>query len=241
MPSIEVAICPNEFEIIDQLSKLIENRAAECIRRNNSFRVGLSGGSLIKFLCKGLPGITTTWEKWLFFFCDERLVPFDDKESTYGCYKRELIPHLPVTENQFIAVNPSLSVADAADDYVQKLEQHFTSGALPRFDLLLLGVGPDGHTCSLFPGHPLLKEEKKWIAPISDSPKPPPSRITFTLPLLNSAQFIVFVTTGASKAEILKEIFEGNDPPLPAAMVQPTNGEIQWIIDEEAAKLLDRS
>lgn len=241
MPEIEVAICSSEFEIIDQLSKIIETRAAECLRRNNSFRVGLSGGSLVKFLSKGLPGIKTSWDKWLFFFCDERLVPFDDKESTYGCYKRELIPHLPVSEDQFITINPSLSVADAAADYIQKLEQHFTSGGLPRFDLLLLGVGPDGHTCSLFPGHPLLKEEKKWVVPIDDSPKPPPSRITFTFPVLNNAQVIVFVTTGSSKAEILKEIFEGNDRPLPAAIVQPTTGDVQWIIDEDAAKLLDRS
>lgn len=211
------------------------------MNKHNYFRVGLSGGSLIKFLCKGLPHISTQWKKWQFFFCDERHVPFDNKESTFGCYRRDLIPVLPLEEIQFVTINPSLSVEEAAKDYTEKIEQEFriSSSSLPKFDLLLLGIGPDGHTCSLFPDHPLLKEEKKWVAAIKDSPKPPPSRITLTLPVLNNARCAIFVTTGESKAEILKDIIEGTSlRPLPAALVRPTQGELHWIVDKEAAKFL---
>ncbi|GFW21334.1 6-phosphogluconolactonase [Trichonephila clavipes] len=238
---VEVNVCTNEAEVISSVSKLIESKASETLSKNNSFRVGLSGGSLIKFLCKGLPTINTTWQKWQFFFCDERHVPFDHPESTFGCYKRDLLKVVPVTEDQFVVINPNISVEEAAQDYARKIEQEFriSSSSIPRFDLLLLGIGPDGHTCSLFPNHPLLKEEKKWVAAISDSPKPPPCRVTLTLPVLNNAKCAVFVTTGESKAETLKDILEGNGlNPLPAALVRPNPGELHWIVDKEAAKLL---
>ncbi|XP_015920240.1 6-phosphogluconolactonase [Parasteatoda tepidariorum] len=240
MAPVEVNVCSNEIEVISSLSKLIESKANETLQKNNCFRVGLSGGSLIKFLCKGLPSVNTNWQKWQFFFCDERLVPFDDKESTFGCYKRDLMPLIPITESQFITIDPSLKGEDSAQDYTRKIEQEFRiSSSFPKFDLLLLGIGPDGHTCSLFPNHPLLKEEKKWVASIDDSPKPPPSRITLTLPVLNNSKCAVFATIGESKAEILKEILEGNSvQPLPAALVRPTQGELHWIVDREAAKLL---
>lgn len=151
-------------------------------------------------------------------------------------------------------------VNEAAKDYIQKMSQYFAPYDLPRFDALILGVGPDGHTCSLFPGHKLCDETSVWVAPISDSPKPPPNRITFTFPILNNARYCAFIALGSSKAAILKVSCDDfsllffnklqgssliyfqrilkDDEELPANLVQPINGSVQWLLDEAAAKLL---
>ncbi|NJN96053.1 MAG: 6-phosphogluconolactonase [Anaerolineales bacterium] len=107
----------------------------------------------------------------------------------------------------------------------------------PQFDLILLGLGEDGHTASLFPGHPLLQETERWVAPIFDSPKPPPQRITLTLPVLNNAHHVAFITAGAGKADILPQVFAAGST-LPAHLVQPTSGHLDWFVDEAATAKL---
>lgn len=104
----------------------------------------------------------------------------------------------------FHKIKFSSTAEDAAKDYIMKMSVHFPPDSLPKFDLLLLGMGEDGHTCSLFPGHRLLEETGVWVCPINDSPKPPPSRITLTLPVINNAKCCAFALTGAGKAPVVK-------------------------------------
>ncbi|XP_064457035.1 6-phosphogluconolactonase-like isoform X2 [Ornithodoros turicata] len=199
-----------------------------------------SGGSMVNMLSSVLPAVKTDWMKWRFFFCDERLVPFSSKDSTFGCYKTELIPKLGLTEDQFITINPILTGSDAAKDYADKMSVYFKE--LPVFDLLLLGMGPDGHTCSLFPGHALLTVNDKWVAEIVDSPKPPPCRITLTLPVINNARLALFPISGIEKAPTVLKVLhpDAEDKPLPAALVQPSKGDVVWLLDSDAAKMLPK-
>ncbi|XP_065162519.1 6-phosphogluconolactonase [Atheta coriaria] len=223
-------VCTELGNIIKQLC---DDSSAE-----KYFKVGVSGGSLIKLLTDALlenPDID--YAKWKIFFCDERLVPVDDSDSTYGAYIQGFQGKVAIKPEQFVTIKQGLSADDAAKDYTQQMELYFTPGKLPVFDLLLLGMGPDGHTCSLFPGHPLLKECSKWVAPITDSPKPPPSRVTLTFPVINNAKACVFAMTGQGKAEMVKRILKDKEP-LPAAIVQPKQGKLFWILDQSAAELI---
>ena len=144
--------------------------------KDTEITVGLSGGSLPKFLAAGMKsevGKGLDWSKVKFFFCDERMVPIEDPESTLGLYLN-LFKDTGIRREQFIPVSVDIDVEEAARDYESKLKG--LMGADPKPDLLLLGMGPDGHTCSLFPGHSLLDETDKIVASIKDSPKPPPQR-----------------------------------------------------------------
>lgn len=191
--------------MVENLRKLVEQIAKESIEEHGKFYVGFSGGSLTKWLCTILPTIETEWAKWMVFFCDERHVPDSDEDSTFGYYKKNLLPKVPLSENQFVTIDSNDPVEKCAADYEAVIRSEFNEPTgIPQFDLLLLGMGPDGHTCSLFPGHPLLNENKLLIAPISDSPKPPPKRITMTYPLINNAKYSIFAISGAGKADIIK-------------------------------------
>lgn len=226
-----------EKDLLNELGSHIESIANSAISSRDTFNVALSGGSLIQMLERCLPKLNTNWEKWRIFFCDERVVSFSDPESTYGLYRKALTGIIPVKDEQYVAISPELSAANAAVDYEMKLKKHFGSEVLPKFDLLLLGVGPDGHTCSLFPQHPLLNEETSWVAPITDSPKPPPSRVTLTFPVINNTRNCIFALSGKGKANIVKRILVDKED-LPVNRVKPTDGTVYWLLDKEAASEL---
>ncbi|XP_021238406.1 6-phosphogluconolactonase [Numida meleagris] len=235
-----ISVFPSPQELGSALAQLVVQRAAGSDGR---FSLGLSGGSLVGLLARELPlvastGAATGAGPWLVAFCDERLVPPEHPESTFGAYRAQLLPRLPAPAPTVLAVAPGLSPNVGTPPYIPpRSPQAFQGEAVPVFDLLLLGVGPDGHTCSLFPDHPLLQEKEKIVAAITDSPKPPAERVTLTLPVLNAARAVVFVATGEGKAAVLKRILEGDEEnPLPAARVRPHTGQLHWFLDESAAK-----
>jgi len=241
-----IQVCKNGDGVIDQLINTLSYVLQET-SQNERIVIGLSGGSLPKFFAGAVKKMlqndehSKSWERVKFIFCDERLVAYDNADSTFGVFDNLLLkdPEVSkvITKDNFVLVDPNLgSALEAAADYEKKLMDLQPDGI---FDLLLLGMGPDGHTCSLFPGHPLLDEKTKVVAAITDSPKPPPERVTLTLPVINRANHVAFVATGSSKAPVLKEIFgedtkESAKSKYPSACVQPSKGTLIWIIDEAA-------
>ncbi|KAI9563572.1 hypothetical protein GHT06_011036 [Daphnia sinensis] len=232
----KIEVVDSEEQVVHALVHFVEEKSKSAIAERDRFVMGLSGGSASTFLCKGLPMISSDWTKWKFIFCDERVVPFDDAECTFSVYKNNLFSKIPFNDEQFVIIDPSLPAKEAAEDYERKLRALYPDDVdLPKFDLLLLGAGPDGHTCSLFPGHPLLDVTDRWVASIEDSPKPPPSRVTLTYPIINNALSAVFAFAGAGKAELVKRLLKDKED-LPANRVKPT--ELLWILDRAAASQL---
>lgn len=156
---------------------------------------------------------------------------------------------VPIPKNQIIAIAEGLTAEQASRAYegallalpVTVLPRTSSAEPLPIFDLMLLGLGPDGHVASLFPNTPQTAATTGWMRSVINSPKPPPERITMTLPVINAAQSVVFVATGASKAEIVQRVLEVQALPgsLPAQLVRPTSGKLAWVVDVAAAENLD--
>jgi len=243
--TLEIEVKADEAAVIAELCSRIEELAKVCLTKSDSFHLGLSGGSLAKFLCKGLPSIQTDWARWKIFFCDERLVPEDSADSTWGLYKKQLLELVPLKDEQFLRVRTELEPEKAAKDYQDQIEASL--GSPPVLHVLLLGAGPDGHTCSLFPGHALMHEPAptaggRIVASIVDSPKPPPARVTLTMPVVNSAEWCIFAATGAAKSDTMAQLLgpAGQTDPLPARLVNPPRGNVLWILDAAAAEKLPK-
>jgi 6-phosphogluconolactonase len=224
----------------------VSRLSAEASAERGRFMVALSGGSLPKLLCPPLAAeplrSQIDWSAWHVFWADERLVPLNHADSNFRLARTTLFNHVGIPVAQIYPVDDSFDPAVTAEAYQAVLAQVFEPlpGQYPRFDLILLGMGEDGHTASLFPYHPLLNETHRWVAAIVDSPKPPPERITLTLPVINNARHVAFVTAGAGKAKILARVLQAAAPlgKLPAQLVQPTTGELSWFVDEAAADKL---
>lgn len=234
-----VIVVNNGEEVSRELGKLIEAEAISVLKSPDSVLViGLSGGSLPNFFASAAKDLQLDWGRVKFIFCDERMVPENDPESTFGVYKEKLIGKISgIEESNFVRVDTGLEVDKAAEKYAQDIGDLNKGSPIPKFDILLLGMGPDGHTCSLFPGHPLLEEKTLLVAPISDSPKPPPQRVTLTYPVLNNSAVCIFVSTGEGKKEILEKIIKLKED-YPAGRVKPVDGKLFWILDSPAAQNL---
>jgi len=235
-----------------QLRRYILKCQKAAFARHDAFKLAVSGGSLPATLAKALlahpdspQDDTPQYSKWEIFFADERAVPLDHPDSNYGLLKADLLDNIPEELGQPtvhpIDVTYLDNTQELADQYQETLKSSFASKdsvKLPMFDLLLLGCGPDGHTCSLFPGHELLRESDAWVAPIEDSPKPPPRRITLTLPVVTHGIKIAFVATGGGKKEILKKILESDEGrSLPCGLVNEGGGEkVSWFTDVAAVE-----
>jgi len=240
----------------DALAKSLRTYIIQCqdagIARHDAFKIAVSGGSLPKTLAKalladgdGTPEEEVQFDKWEVFYADERAVPLDHEDSNHRLVKEEWLDKIPEGQPKPTVRTIDVQYLDdpqeLADQYQEELMKSFAakdSVKLPMFDLLLLGCGPDGHTCSLFPGHELLRESDAWVAAISDSPKPPPKRITLTLPVVTHALKIAFVATGGGKKDILRTILETEEGrSLPCGLVNEGAGaKVSWFTDSSAVE-----
>jgi 6-phosphogluconolactonase len=189
------------------LNEIIQKASTDAIRERGQFTIALSGGSLASFFASQMAKYDTS--KWHFFFADERCVGLDSTDSNYFGFVKPVFEVLQVPKENIHTINPAF-ISDplaAAQDYQRELKKVFGDG-IPVFDVILLGMGPDGHTCSLFPKHPLCDVVDKHVVPIFDSPKPPPHRITLTFPVVNAARYCIFICTGLGKADMLHRMVD---------------------------------
>ena len=211
----------------------------EAIAERGNFTVALSGGvspiPLFELLRARDWADRIPWDKTTVFWADERCVAPDHDASNYGMARRELLGHVPATH--FFRIRGDRPPEEAALRYEKQLREEFglADKELPRFDLVILGMGKDGHTASLFPEAPELSEKKRLAVDVY-MPSGQPDRITLTLPVLNNARRCMFLVNGADKHAALGKVLNLLQPPsLPAQMVRPLGGELVWIVDEASA------
>jgi 6-phosphogluconolactonase len=243
----EVRILADANTIAQTAAAEFLQAAQEAIREKASFSVALAGGSTPKTLygllsSNPLLQAKVPWSKIEFFFGDERHVPPDNAESNFRMASEAMLSRAPVDPKQVHRIKgEKRNAAQAAEEYEQDLRTGFNlqDGQLPRFDLVLLGMGPEGHTASLFPGTKALKEERRlvvsnWVGKLYTD------RITLTPPVLNNAARVIFMVHGEEKAPALKAVLEGPYEPeqLPAQLIRPKLGKVLWLVDPTAASML---
>ncbi len=219
--------------------------ANDAVAQRKRFAVALSGGSTPRSLYTLLAANASPslpWDRMFFFFGDERHVPPDHPESNYRMANEALFSKTPIpAANIFRVAGENPDASAAAGEYEKNIRDFFSApaGEFPRFDLILLGLGPDGHTASLFPETQALQEKSRLVA-ANWVEKFKTSRITFTLPLLNAAHRLSFLVSGTDKAPALHEVLEGKAPgeEYPAKLVQPGAGQLIWFVDRAAASEL---
>jgi len=202
------------------------------------FRLALTGGSTPRLLYGELSLRQIDWSKVVFYWIDERFVPPDHPDSNYRMARETLLSHIAAVPEQ---IHPFPSEGDpdtAAKRYEALLQSHYGSETLdlrrPFFDLVLIGLGSDGHICSLLPGSPVLEERKRWVAAVPTGR--PEIRLTLTYPCVESAKQSAFLVTGSDKAEAVRQARAG-DPALPGGRLK-SQGDVVWLLDRAAAALL---
>ena len=212
----------------------VETLASEAFTERGRFSFALPGGSVATAFLPRLARARVDWPRADFFWGDERAVPPEHPDSNYGLawslwLEDAALP--PARVHRMPADHADKGAAAGA--YESVLVKH--AGSPPALDVALLGVGPDGHVCSLFPGHRLLQEETRFVAPIGDSPKPPPERLTLTLPALAGARLLVVAAIGAAKAEVMREALEDPASRLPVALALRRASKALVLLDPAAA------
>lgn len=238
-----------QMEIFSKFEAMIEKAvtyfidlANVSIQSHDAFFVALSGGNTPKPLYRALAApqnqTRIAWDRVHLFWGDERNVPADHPESNYKMVKENLIDQVPIPPKNVHRVSTELDFWEAAEHYERKMRRVF-SGDWPEFDLILLGMGDDGHTASLFPYSSGVNEEKRWFI-ANFAPRKDSWRLTLTKNAINSARNIIVLVQGHNKASMLRDVFAGTYDPIskPIQLISPINGEMIWLLDRAAGQEL---
>jgi 6-phosphogluconolactonase len=242
----EVKICDSPTEMGTVCANEFVRIINAAIEAHGRCSVALSGGSTPSLLYKQLVSkkfaSKVNWDQVHFFVSDERCVPLEDKDSNFGTGQRELLTPLGIAEsNLHPPPNPEGNPQESASEYERQIKEFFglKDGEWPRFDLPLLGMGPDGHCASLFPNTPALKEDRRIVVANRVNFALHPMRLTFTFPAINHGRNIIFLVQGNEKAHILGDVLGSTEvSDYPVEHVRPVDGHLQWIIDANAASEL---
>ena len=228
-------VVQDPLALADRMSAVVAADARDALASGGRFSVALSGGSLATGFFPSLARQDTDWTRADFFWCDERAVPPEHADSNYAAARTLWLEpaRVPVERlHRMPADLPDLEGAAAA--YESELAR--VLGPSPAIDVVLLGVGPDGHVASLFPGHPALEDESRSVLAVFDSPKPPPRRLTLTVPVLARAGRVVVAAAGQAKADVVRESLKNAASDLPLARVLRRAGRSLVLLDPEAAR-----
>lgn len=237
---LSVHIHKDPAAMAERAAHIFAASCEEAIAERGIFRVALSGGRtpvhLFRLLSRPDWVERLPWEQISLFWVDERCVEPDHADSNFGMARKELLANVPATH--FFRMKGEDDPEEAARNYEKLLRREFElrPGELPRFDLMLMGMGEDGHTASIFPDSPLLAEKERLVSDVY-VPKLKSDRLTLTLPVINNSRCCMFMVTGADKHELLEKVLNVlMEPELPAQMVRPPIGDLIWIMDEAAAR-----
>lgn len=239
----QVRVLPSPAELFRAAAETFCAIGAQAISERGRFTVALSGGSTPRGLHHELATTFASrlpWDKIFFFWGDERHVPPDFPESNYRMAKETLLSQLPIPANHIFRMGGEVPDAEqAARRYEDVLREilRTASGEFPRLDFILLGIGGDGHTASLFPGTKALEESTRWVVG-NWVEQHSTFRITFTYPVLNNAANVMFLIDGSGKAGIVHKALKDPSANLPCQKVQPTNGALMWYLDQAAGAKL---
>jgi 6-phosphogluconolactonase len=242
----QIIITANLSELARAGADIFALSAKDAVGRTGRFAVGISGGEgprpVHQLLAMDPYLSEMPWSETHVFWVDERCVPVNDPASNYGNARNDFLDMVPVPFNQIHMMPAALPPDEGASKYEKDLRKFFQTkrGAVPVFDLIYLGIGPDGHTASLFPEGNGIREKKRLILAVKGG-NPYVHRLTMTLPVLNNAKTIVFAVSGKSKAQILRNVLMKREEELPAQMIRPVKGRLIWLLDREAASLLTGS
>lgn len=241
---MEIKVYPDKKRLAQAAAEHFADQAAQAIVDRGRFCAALAGGSTPRAMYSLLAGTQFAgldWARIYLFWGDERCVPLDHPDSNYRMAKEVLLDHIPIPTDHVYPMYNGAPEEESAMVYQRVLADFFPpSNAEKRtFDLVLLGMGDDGHTASLFPGSAALEETEKWVAVVPHDQPPPPlvTRLSLTLPAINSAAQVTILVSGASKAQRLRQALQApvdGGEALPVRRVQPHSGNMLWLVDRAA-------